>query len=69
MLSLIERERCTVLTGVPTSYLAMLEHPDRPYFDLSSLRTGTCGGADCDPRLLEQCARAFPINGLVQVYG
>lgn len=27
MLSLIERERCTVLTGVPTSYLAMLEHP------------------------------------------
>lgn len=69
MLRLIERERCTLLTGVPTSYLAMLDHPERAGFDLSSLRAGTCGGADCDPALLARCAEAFPIRGLVQVYG
>ena len=69
MLRLVEAERCTLLTGVPTSYLAMLEHPRRTQYDLSSLRAGTCGGADCDPALLERCASAFPIPGLVQVYG
>lgn len=69
MLKLIDDEQCTVLTGVPTSYLAMLNHPRRAEYDLSSLRTGTCGGADCDPAVLEQCVRAFPIPGLVQVYG
>ncbi|USX11092.1 AMP-binding protein [Paraburkholderia fungorum] len=69
MLKLIEDERCTVLTGVPTSFLAMLNHPRRAYYDLGSLRTGTCGGADCDPALLERCAREFPMQGLVQVYG
>jgi fatty-acyl-CoA synthase len=69
MFETIEAERCTVLSGVPTSYLAMLEHPRRRDFDLSSLRTGTCGGADCNPDILQACAREFPIPGLVQVYG
>ena len=61
--------RCTLLTGVPTSYLSMLQHPDRQQFDLSTLRAGTCGGSDCDPGVLARCAAEFPIPGLVQVYG
>jgi fatty-acyl-CoA synthase len=69
MFRVIETERCTALSGVPTSYLAMLEHPRRTEFDLSSLRTGTCGGADSDPALLQRCAEAFPQTGLCQVYG
>jgi fatty-acyl-CoA synthase len=69
MLRLVEAERCTLLTGVPTSYLSMLEHPERAHYDLSSLRAGTCGGADCDPALLKRCSDAFPIPGLLQVYG
>ncbi len=69
MFRLIESERCTVLTGVPTSYLAMLEHPERGRFDLSSLRTGTCGGADTDAEILRRCAEEFPIPQVVQVYG
>ncbi len=69
MFTIIQAERCTALTGVPTSYLAMLEHKRRPEFDLSSLRTGTCGGADVDPALLERCAASFPQPGLCQVYG
>ena len=69
MFRIIQDERCTWLTGVPTSYLAMLQHPARAKYDLSSLRVGTCGGADCNPAVIEQCAKAFPMPGLVQVYG
>ncbi len=69
LFTLIETERCTALSGVPTSYLAMLQHPARSRYDLSSLRTGTCGGADANPDVLAACARDFPIPGLCQVYG
>jgi acyl-CoA synthetase (AMP-forming)/AMP-acid ligase II len=65
----IEAQACTVLSGVPTSYLAMLQHPERKRFDLSSLRAGTCGGADADPQVLRECARELPIPNLMQVYG
>lgn len=69
MFRIIESERCTLLTGVPTSYLSMLQHPQRQRYDLSTLRAGTCGGADCDPGVLARCSAEFPIPGLVQVYG
>lgn len=69
MFETIANERCTVLSGVPTSYLAMLDHPERGRFDLTSLRTGTCGGADCDGVMLQRCAQAFPIEHVCQVYG
>ena len=69
MFGIIEAERCTFLSGVPTSYLAMLEHPARKTYDLSSLRAGTCGGADCNPEILKRCAGEFPMPGLAQVYG
>jgi fatty-acyl-CoA synthase len=69
MCRIVAAERCTVLTGVPTSYLAMLQHPERRRHDLSSLRVGTCGGADADAEMLAACAREFPVPGLAQVYG
>ena len=69
MFKVIAGERCTLLTGVPTSYLAMLRHPARGQYDLSSLRAGTCGGADCNVDVMKQCAEAFPMPGLAQVYG
>ena len=69
MFRVIEDERCTMLSGVPTSYVAMLEHPARADHDLATLRAGTCGGADTDPALLARCADEFPLPGLVQVYG
>jgi acyl-CoA synthetase (AMP-forming)/AMP-acid ligase II len=69
MFKTIEEAGCTVLSGVPTSYLAMLEHPDRENYDLSSLRTGTCGGADTDAAVLRQCAERFPVPHVAQVYG
>ncbi len=69
MCKIIEAERCTVLSGVPTSYVAMLDHPERNTFDMTSLRAGTCGGADADPAQLRRCVEHFPIPQLVQVYG
>jgi fatty-acyl-CoA synthase len=69
MFRIIEGERCTHISGVPTMYLAMLRHPARAKYDLSSLRAGTCGGADANPDVLAECAREFPIPGLVNVYG
>ena len=69
MFDIMQAEKCTMLSGVPTSHIAMLEHPDRPKYDLSTLRAGTCGGADTDPDLLRRCAAEFPLPGVVQVYG
>ena len=69
MFEVIERERCTAISGVPTSFLVMLEHGDRERYDLSTLRTGTCGGADADPAVLARCVEAYPIPELVQVFG
>jgi fatty-acyl-CoA synthase len=69
MFKVIERHRATVHVAVPTSLRIMLENPRRNEFDLSSLRVGTCGGADVEPELLRRCAVEFPIPGLVQAYG
>ena len=69
MFQIVESEKCTLLSGVPTSHIAMLDEPERVKYDLSTLRAGTCGGADTDPALLQACASAFPIPGIVQVYG
>jgi fatty-acyl-CoA synthase len=69
MFRIIQDERCTFLSGVPTSYLAMLNHPARKNYDLSSLKAGSCGGADANPDILRRCAEEFPMPGLVQVYG
>ena len=69
MFELMQDEKCTMLSGVPTSHIAMLDHPERQNYDLSNLRAGTCGGADTDPALLRDCAENFPLPGVVQVYG
>ncbi len=46
-LAAIAAERCTSVYGVPTMYVAQLEHPDFARFDLKSLRTGIMSGAPC----------------------
>jgi fatty-acyl-CoA synthase len=46
-LAAIEQERCTAIYGVPTMFIAMLEHEDCPRRDLTSLRTGIMAGSPC----------------------
>lgn len=53
-LDALETECCTALYGVPTMYVAMLEHPSRPGRDLASLRTGIMAGAPCPAELMRR---------------
>ena len=53
-LEAIAAERCTALHGVPTMFIAQLEHPRFAEFDLSSLRTGIMAGAPCPPELMRR---------------
>jgi fatty-acyl-CoA synthase len=52
-LAAIASERCTSIYGVPTMFVAELDHPDRPKLDLSSLRTGIMAGSPCPLPLME----------------
>ena len=53
-LRIVEEERCTSLYGVPTMFIAQLEHPRVGAFDLSSLRTGIMAGAPCPVEVMNQ---------------
>ncbi|HZU66857.1 MAG TPA: AMP-binding protein [Ktedonobacteraceae bacterium] len=52
-LQIISSERCTYTGGVPTMFLAMLQHPDFDKYDLSSLKMILCGGAPVPVALME----------------
>lgn len=54
VLHAIEAERCTAVHGVPTMFIAEIEHPRFRDFDLSSLRTGIMAGAPCPPALMKR---------------
>jgi fatty-acyl-CoA synthase len=68
VLASVHKERCTILSGVPTMFFAELNHPMFSMFDLSSLRTGTIGGALSPPELIKQITEALHIT-LTTAYG
>lgn len=68
VMSTIQREKCTAIFGVPTMQLAMLEHPKRGAFDLSSLRVAISGGAPVPPELLRRIEDGFHCD-LLNVFG
>ena len=47
VLASVQKEKCTALYGVPTMFIAELNHPMFPMFDLRSLRTGIMAGSPC----------------------
>ncbi|MDQ1058751.1 fatty-acyl-CoA synthase [Arthrobacter globiformis] len=59
-LQLIERHRVTTISGVPTTYQMLCEHPEWPTSDISSLNKLTCGGSAVPLRVLE----AYEARGL-----
>lgn len=68
VLAAIEREKATVLYGVPTMLIALLEHPKRGQYDLSSLRFANSGGAPVPPELLRRVQAGLGCD-LLSVYG
>lgn len=67
-LASIDRERCTVLHGVPTMFIAQLNHPMFDMFDVRSLRTGIMAGALCPEALMREVNEKMFMD-LTSVYG
>ncbi len=67
-LASIHKERCTVLHGVPTMFIAQLNHPMFDLFDVSSLRTGIMAGSLCPEELMRQVNEKMFMD-LTSVYG
>ncbi|MEV8637394.1 class I adenylate-forming enzyme family protein [Streptosporangium sp. NPDC051023] len=68
-LELIERERVTTFSGVPTNVWQLLSHPGLNGFDISSLTALGYGGAPAPPRLLERLTRLLPSRSPSNGYG
>jgi fatty-acyl-CoA synthase len=68
-LETIQSERCDAFGGVPTMYVAILNHPAFCKFDLSSLRTGFIGGSPCPADIMRRIIEEMHINDIVIVYG
>ena len=68
-LQTVHNERCTSLYGVPTMFIAELDHPEFKSFDLSSLRTGMMAGAPCPIEVMRRCIRDMNLTELTIGYG
>ncbi|HBA71249.1 MAG: AMP-binding protein [Geobacteraceae bacterium GWC2_55_20] len=69
VLQAIEKERCTAVHGVPTMFIAELEHQDFDKFDLTSLRTGIMAGSVCPIEVMKRVVRDMHITEITSVYG
>ncbi|MEU4666519.1 AMP-binding protein [Amycolatopsis sp. NPDC023774] len=68
-LEAVEAERCTSLYGVPTMFIAELNHPDFGEFDLSSLRTGIMAGSPCPVEVMKQVIDRMGMTEVSICYG
>jgi fatty-acyl-CoA synthase len=65
----VEAERCDVLYGVPTMFIAQLNHPEFSRFDLSSLRRGIMAGAPCPIEVMKDVASRMHMAEITIAYG
>jgi fatty-acyl-CoA synthase len=68
-LQAIHRERATALYGVPTMFIAELEHPEFRRFDLTSLRTGIMAGAPCPIEVMRRVIDQMHCPQMLIAYG
>lgn len=69
VLQAVQAEHCTALHGVPTMFIAELDHPRRREFDLSSLRTGIMAGSPCPIEVMKQVVRDMNLTEITIAYG
>ncbi len=69
VLASIQKEKCTALYGVPTMFIAELNHPMFSMFDLSSLRTGIMAGAPCPIETMNEVMNKMNMSEIIIVYG
>jgi fatty-acyl-CoA synthase len=65
----VEAERCTALYGVPTMFIAELDHPEFGRFDFSSLRTGIMAGSPCPIEVMRRVQSAMNMTEVTICYG
>ncbi|MFT4247574.1 MAG: AMP-binding protein [Pseudomonas sp.] len=68
-LQTVQDERCTGLHGVPTMFIAELEHPRFGEFDLSSLRTGIMAGSPCPAEVMRKVVGQMHMDQVTIAYG
>jgi fatty-acyl-CoA synthase len=68
-LEAVAAEQCTSLYGVPTMFIAELEHPDFESFELSSLRTGIMAGSPCPVEVMKQVVSRMHMEEVTIAYG
>ncbi len=68
-LETVEAERCTALYGVPTMFIAEMEHPEFSRFDLSSLRTGVMAGSTCPIEVMRRAIATMNLHDITICYG
>jgi fatty-acyl-CoA synthase len=68
-LEAVEAERATALYGVPTMFIAEMEHPEFSRFDLTSLRTGVMAGSPCPIEVMKKVVELMHCRELTIAYG
>jgi len=68
-LAIVEVEQCTALHGVPTMFIAELDHPGFADFDLASLRTGIMAGAPCPVEVMKRVIADMHMEDVLIGYG
>jgi fatty-acyl-CoA synthase len=69
VLGTVQAERCTGLYGVPTMFIAELDHPEFARFDLSSLRTGIMAGSPCPIEVMKRVVSQMHMAEVTICYG
>jgi len=69
VLEAIEREKATAVYGVPTMFIACLEHPDFENFDLKTLRTGIMAGSPCPIEVMKKVQTVMNMSEVQIAYG
>jgi fatty-acyl-CoA synthase len=69
VLETVQAEACTSLYGVPTMFIAELDHPDFEKFDFSSLRTGIMAGAPCPVEVMKRVINDMRMSEVTICYG
>jgi fatty-acyl-CoA synthase len=69
VLETVQAERCTGLHGVPTMFIAILDHPDFKQYDLSNLRTGIMAGSPCPIEVMTRVINQMHMKEITIAYG
>ncbi|MGI6065736.1 MAG: AMP-binding protein [Bacillota bacterium] len=69
VLEAVSSENCTALHGVPTMFIAMLDHPEFKRFTFPHLRTGIMAGSPCPVKVMQQVADEMNMREITIVYG